>query len=700
MSTTDRNALLPRFLLAGFLVVVLLQFIALILPWDRVWGFDMLRYLGMGTVTGYAFVVIFAAGLLEYLRRKERIPDERLLLTLALIFAALLVAFPIDTFFYGDGGLLIPQIHRYSVDGSYEADILLNTKSSPLAGALLVFFMKQVPALLPWKPTTALYPFIWLSAVSLLAAVVYIWRSYRGIKRVVTLIALVGSAGGLLFRGYPEFYAPVFAAIAVYLVAGERTARGQSPLWHVIVAFVFAVAVHYMALILLPSLVVLILARKQVRGVENWSLREALVLTGVIFGIGQAVYWMAFAYSDSRIVMPAQLLVTEAGLHEYTLLSLSHLLDFLNLLVLIAPLALLTVLLLWSRQLRREKRPDATTVFHALNVLFFLVFTFFVNASLGLPRDWDLVSPLGIILMLAGVALMEYERIKYGALALVLASAVLLAPWHELHRSPDATAERFANIMTLNEEHIFGDYSLSGYEALRKYARRQGDLKWEIALTRRMIERVGYAQHHRELGELIRRQQSTDVQAASINQQWQIARLKRQADGITRDHFDYTYAIDIAQIDSLTQAIGMHALSNGTYREIAIGIDNLGRITRRGKPYPAITGSEHYNARLYDSAIVHFDRALQEGFHTPGLYLLYGNALALSQRYSESLSRFEEGVRRYPIDGMLRFTLGKYYVRARIQPERAAELLQWCIEHQNPAEKVEEARVLLYSLVQ
>ncbi|PLX23135.1 MAG: hypothetical protein C0600_15705 [Ignavibacteria bacterium] len=214
-----------------------------------------------------------------------------------------------------------------------------------------------------------------------------------------------------------------------------------------------------------------------------------------------------------------------------------------------------------------------------------------------------------------------------------------------------------------------------------------------------MITRVGYAQHFRELSNIAQGLHTTERTKAMQLQSWILQRLNKVSKGVKDGFPPLAYAISLEQIDSLAQAIGMLAQQDGRNRELEIEAFEIGLRTRDGTEFPAIRAMDYYTKRQYDSAIVHFDRALQEGFHTPGLYLLYGNALALSQRYSESLSRFEEGVRRYPDDGMLRFTLGKYYVRARIQPERAAELLQWCIENENPREKVEAAQKLLYSLV-
>lgn len=723
-------AVFPQFLIAGFLALVLLQFSALSLEWDRIWGFGMLRWLSPASPIVYAVGAAGTLFLLLYIRRGGRITDERSLTLLALALGAAMVAFPMHTFFYGDGGLLIPQIHRYSVTGDFDAELLWNAKSSPLAGGIIILFMKAIPALFPSKPATALYPFFWVSTLSLAGAVAYLFFAYRGMKRAVLLLALISTAGALLFRGYAEFYAPVFAAIAVYLAAGERASRGDAKLWQPIAAFIVAVAAHYMALVLLPSLLYVIAVRRKLRPVSEWSFPSALKAIGIAFAAGIVLYFaLGLHDSASRIVMPIADRHDGTGTQSYTLLSLAHIADFANLLVLLAPLAVVTLAALWPGFLRTKDR-DASTVFHALTVLFFLAFAFFVNTSLGIARDWDLLSPLGIILLFAAVAAMERARIRYGAPGLVIASLIVTVPWQVLHSDADATADRFASIMRLDDEHMYADYALSGYDALRKFRGREGDRAREIALTRRMIELADYPQHYREFillaqgldvqdDELKDGERDTnqdvmrdaeqdarqkdgmqDVDPSRASQfQWMLDRLARKARALAQAGGQETGVLSMNTIDSLAQAVGLLAAGTPVMPEIRSPLSDVAAVTRDGHPFPAVAAAQLYDEGRYDTAAVLFRESLAEGFSSPELYLLFGNALALGRQYSASLSRFEEGVRRYPSSGILRFTLGKYYLRAGIQFERAAELLLWCVEHNDPPDKTAEAQELLQRLV-
>ncbi|MBE0644070.1 MAG: hypothetical protein IH600_08320 [Bacteroidetes bacterium] len=704
---TKQLAPMPWSMLGTALVIPLaVQLAALVLPMDRLWGVDALRSLP-SAMTWTMLLLPFVLYLVLRGMDVDPLRTPLALLLLALALAPPLL-WPMHTYFYGDGGLLIPQVHRFSVNGGFEQDLLLNFKSSPLAGMLIIAAMKAAPAvgssLHFLMPEDALYPFRWVSFACLAAVVAYILITARGRHRLALLLALAGTAGVLLYSGYVEFYAPVFAAVTVYLIAAERAITGKSALWPVLLGFAVAVAAHYMALVLLPSLLLVVGYRSEplrgrLRVLRHLDLRKGLLGGGVILAAWTVIYFLAgFADSPSRIVMPTVAQKSAAGLQSYTLFSSWHLIDMLNLLMLLAPAALIALLWTWISSWRGRKFGDAVDAFHAMNVLAFSGFAFFANASLGLARDWDLLSPLGIIVLLAALSALRRKYDDRAAVALAMISVFLVLPWTQLHRDDNATADRFTRILQLDDAHMFGDYALSGYDALRKYRHRSGDLAGEIRLTERMIEILDYPQHYRELSGMAQLLHATDPQQTVATQQFMLQRLENRAAKLSDSGTDRDYSISLRQIDSLVQSIGYLALGNGMFPEIAPALQRVAGYTREHRAYPAIEGLALYQQGRYADAAERFTAALKEGYASPNMYLLFGNALALSQQYSASLSRFEEGVRRYPDDGMLRFTLGKYYVRARIQPARAAELLRWCIRHGDPAAGMEEARQLLTEL--
>ncbi len=758
-------------LAAAIVLPAILRIAALFLPVDRLWGFDVLRDFPLWEQAAYS--VLPMTVLLLLTRKGARFVDDLTerkghviaALGLLLLLSATLL-WPMETFFYGDGGALIPQIHRFSVDGHYDAALLMNLKSSPLTGVLLTAAMHAIPAATSMfgleYPSTALYPFRAVSAVALIGASLYILIALPRRERPAAMLLLGGTAGSLLMFGYAEFYAPVFAAITVFLLAADRALRGEASTGIAVLAWVLAVTTHYLSLSLLPAVLYLLavhFAATPAARLAGHPFRAAAILIAVF----AALYWLTgLAVSDNRVIMPAKEIATGAGTLRYTLFSIWHLADIVNLFFLLAPSA---VFLIGGSFLRR--RSDASNVagmrFAMLATLFLAVFVLFANTSLGLARDWDLTAPLGVCLLFTAMAMLsactsaahrsisdltsdndrhlaaaslrpersaagtphDIERSLSGAkskgqhpesasaaspyshhdiisrrgghsavLALGLASLLFTVPWIVSGTRSDAAAERFERIMRLDDEHMYGDYAISGYEALRKYYRNQGADDRDIGLTRRMIEILDYPQHYRELLDAAARIHAGDANRYDEIQQWMLERLHRKARELQASGKQRDYSIGLDQIDSLAQGIGIQSLSlRVPFPEAAL--HRIAAATRGGRLWPGIEGMRAYAGGDYPGAVREFEAALGTGFAAPQVYLFSGNALALTGRHTAALERLEQGVSLFPNDAMLRYTLGKYYMRAGIRRDRAVELLLWCLERGVPEERQQEIGELL-----
>lgn len=683
----------------GVVVIVALRLAALFLPVDRMWGIDLLRDLSLWEALLYSLLPLLAVfppqsalNRIEVLLR-ERGGAVALLLFLALFLAGALL--PMETFFHGDGGLLVPQIHRFAAGESVDYTLLLNAKSSPLAGALIIGAMHALPGILPLlglgQPTTALYPFPIVSALSLLVLALWTRRTLPAREQAVMAMLSTGSAGVLFFLGYVEYYTPVFVAVLIVLASATRTLRDEAPLWPVFVAYAFAVAAHYLALALLPAILYVTATRMRQGRIREFVLRHPLRMAAGVLGMFCVLYVAAgFASSDSRIVMPLFDVQSEAGTLRYTLLSWVHLADMVNVLLLLAPLALLPLFVRGSDGARSGER-----MFLLLSVLFLFTFVFFANTSLGLARDWDIAAPLGAALLLTAVAMTA--SVSRAVPMLLLASLALTLPWVAVNVRSEASAARFERLLTLDSDKMYGDYALSGYEALRKYHRNRGNADKDIAITQRMVELLDYPLHYRELiGAAQPLARANGARYADL-QAWMLDRLALRAEDLRARGSMRDYSIGMEQIDSLAQAIGMLGMAGGVGADEA-RLARIAGVTRGGRSWPGIDAMRAYAERRYAEAALLFESALREGHASPGAWLLFGNALALSGAPSAALDMLERGVAAFPDDGMLHFTLGKYYLRAGFRLERARELLQWCVDNGAPAEQLDEARAMLSRL--
>ena len=145
------------------------------------------------------------------------------------------------------------------------------------------------------------------------------------------------------------------------------------------------------------------------------------------------------------------LFTVRSELERYTMFSLSHLLDWLNLHFLISVFGLFTILLLIGRAWRKGQQfPDMPSEmlprlwFPGLASLFYLLLTWVWNADYGLRRDWDLFSPSGFVYSLFAALLLIYLLKDKADLAQVTLLILAVSGLHTL-------AWIFANTHFLNQ---------------------------------------------------------------------------------------------------------------------------------------------------------------------------------------------------------------------------------------------------------
>lgn len=102
--------------------------------------------------------------------------------------------------------------------------------------------------------------------------------------------------------------------------------------------------------------------------------------------------------------------LAEPGFREsYRLFSISHFLDFFNVLILAAPAACMALFLLKKRDLGRHP-------FLLASAAFPLLFTFLANPEIGALRDWDLLALLAVPLTLRAASAL-LARVRGGNVA-------------------------------------------------------------------------------------------------------------------------------------------------------------------------------------------------------------------------------------------------------------------------------------------
>jgi hypothetical protein len=669
-------------------VIIAMREIVSWLDFGRYWGLDFLVDSGKSAIlwrlaAALPLLCFFIRPVRERLLARK--PTLHSTVPLFLIAAAMTVLFlwPMRTFFYGDGGPLLVQIWRIGEQQAVDMSLLLNWKSSPLAGAIIYGLAVAVPKLFTTlglqPPAHAAYPFVAMSALALIVLGVYFFRRRRDERTVMEALLLFGTAGALFFFGYVEFYLPVFVFVFLYLSTAERALDGD-PLWPAALALALAIAAHYAAAVLLPSFAVLALSRKKESGIRISGSRVLLVLGGAIALYLALLFGGVIGSGDSRLIMPLHPVDSPAGRCVYTVFSPWHLADIANLLALLAPLPLLVIAALAFTRQGRSWFSTPHFAFHAFGAGFFFLFIFAANTSLGLARDWDLAAPLGLLLAFFALSMLRHFNGREWQLAgsfFSLSAMLLTLPWLAINLNDALSASRFERVLALDAEHMYRDYALSGYEALRKYHQNAGHRDRDLDLTRKKILIIDYPSNYLLLFGKSQNMLESGLRTDYIaTQRWMLGRLERKARELRTAGLPRDYAISIAQIDSLAELIAVHAFIARVDSALTDAFRAVGNVTGYAYPFLSIRGMEAYQRREYPAAAELLQQALNRGFHSARVYVVLGTALGLADRHGEALRAFEAGVLANPTDLQLHVLLAKYYIRAGVNLPGARVLLE------------------------
>ncbi|MBD3236922.1 MAG: tetratricopeptide repeat protein [Candidatus Eisenbacteria bacterium] len=261
----------------------------------------------------------------------------------------------------------------------------------------------------------------------------------------------------LLFLGYVECYA--FLTVALLLCGAQlvRYYEGQAPPRAPAIALAIGLFFHLNALFLAP---LLLLALLRPPGAEARSFaRRLLQLAGpplLALSLGVLIYllsgydrdWFAADFEvGQRFVRPL------AALHgDHGLLSLVRWKDFLNLLLLLAPVPLAILVSTGSRRARTSPAEAGaapqprTGPILLTGCLWLLLLMAGVNYKLGMVRDWDLFAAHSALFVLAAWLRIRPHLARGAAerwIGVIAGSAIVLtAPWFWLNAGQERAYRR------------------------------------------------------------------------------------------------------------------------------------------------------------------------------------------------------------------------------------------------------------------
>ncbi len=306
-------------------------------------------------------------------------------------------------------------------------------------------------------------------------------RTRKHIEPSVFFLVFFACGGWLTFFGYVENYAWVSVAMIAFLVTGLKTTEPprRLPVMPILV-FAVAVAMHFMAIVLVPAWVYLLWTmhfepRDRQRDDSHAPTKRLRMVIALFVIMGMAGYVFVKGWKGWISVMPLLPKWVDDG---YALLSLKHGADLLNL-ALWAVGAALVVLLLTKRigeNIRARNQEHFLLLAAGSGAVFVMVF----SPNLGMARDWDIVTAaLWPTVFYGAWRLSQLEHapamlpnLKASLLSLIV---LLLIP-AVLVQSQESTAiARFKNLLDLDRSR-----SAYGWENLALYYQRAGELDERI----------------------------------------------------------------------------------------------------------------------------------------------------------------------------------------------------------------------------
>ena len=386
-------------------------------------------------------------------RRMSALSRRVLLIAGVLVIAGLFWVLRERTYFLGDGYLLLRTLPLAVQTG----DVPASFPTAPLIGYLAVqayrFFQTvgvAEPALAAWQLLSFGAGILALPLAWSLAGL--LWDDVR--ERIPGALLILFGGSAMLFFGHVETYPLAFSGLLAYAGAALGVQHGKRTLLFASVVFALLCLLHVSMIVLAPSLAYLFVREKRAHG---WRalLVPVFVSAGVfILGLVLAGYPIprllaTFARDGSSFL---GISAADAWGDAYTLFSLWHLADLINIFLLVSPLSLVLVGGFLASSLLPARYRHADTVFWIVLAGPALLWLFLNNFELGLSRDWDLASPFVFVTALAGIVswsmLVGASTVRLrGLVVMACLTMVQTAGWVGVNASVSSSLLRFESLL-------------------------------------------------------------------------------------------------------------------------------------------------------------------------------------------------------------------------------------------------------------
>lgn len=629
---------------------LLLQIWGAIFPSHFNWGTQSFAFYNLTIgltaiiISGATFVVFSRVRIYSFLEKRinksSAVPAWISFIAIAGLIFFIAIKYPTEGMMWGDSKIIL--LTTPEVPSSTEESA--NFRNQPL----VLLTLRTVQSLLKENGSGDIkdvYKWVDLAAGIIFLAFVFLFMSRLKItilNKILTVLFLLAGGGTQFFFGYIENYALLYAFTAGYVVTGWLALKKDIPVFIPLVIFMVMAGLHLGALIFLPTLFIFLYM--------SWRGNK---LNAILLGIGAVsiagiVLWLS-NYSLLQLVVRIGAafkydflpFITPSAGAAYTMISPIHILDWINLNLLIAPFSLIAVVIFILMIRSRDWVTKPENIFLLGTSLFGLLFTFIMNPALGMFRDWDMMASFFVPLMIFSV-IMFVENITVSLQKYIFLVVTVLALIHTTARigiNADenkhlARAEILTNpkFMARFAEVFYYDRLANAFWGRNDYARTK---KWYERYT--AID----SSNPRIIANL------SDVYR-KLNEKENVYRmLKRSVELGTRDPKVYSnLSVELFNHGKISEAIAMAETALIIYPDYALGHANLGLMCM--------------NTNQIDHAINNIEKALMLGMTDAKLFRSLGDAYEMKGNQAKAISFYTKYLMEIPNDTAISNKLIKF----------------------------------------
>jgi Tfp pilus assembly protein PilF len=358
-----------------------------------------------------------------------------------------------QTYFLGDGNLIVRTLPNISMP----EEVVVAYRNEPFVGWIIWRLYQLLGSLNVASAAERSFQYLSiLSGVGTLALLPNFMKRLTASKEDRLLFGLFIFVSGTaqLFFGYVELYAPSVFVLLLYFWLSLKYIDGTTTLVYPSLAFALLVACHLGMLSMLPSYLYLLFLAWRNGRFQHALLSAAstmLLFSGLVLlsGYRPETLWNNFTGGDKvHLLFPV---MTGNIWQPYTLFSVQHFIDYLNLLILVSPFAPVLLFLFVGTFWRRERWADPRWVFFFLTAASGAGFVFLVNPDLGMSRDWDLLSIflLPAVIFATSLAISragQEASLRPSATAVVWMTLLHTMAWVGVNAHDERALERFQTL--------------------------------------------------------------------------------------------------------------------------------------------------------------------------------------------------------------------------------------------------------------